>query len=100
MNDKTSRAVAILFARALLGVIFMMQGYGKVFVYTVPKVYSMFFAVFEKTFLPTWLIWATAYYTSYVEMIGGFLLVIGLFRQYVLYLLGLDLLMVCYGHGL
>jgi uncharacterized membrane protein YphA (DoxX/SURF4 family) len=100
MNDKTSRAAAVLFARALLGIIFMMQGYGKIFIYTVPKVYSMFFAAFENTFLPKWLIWATAYYTSYVEMICGFLLIAGLFRKYALYLLGIDLLIVSFGHGL
>lgn len=100
MNDKTSCAAAILFARMLLGIIFLMQGYGKIFTYTVPKVYNMFFKDFEKTFLPKWLIWGTAYYTSYVEMICGFLLIIGLFRKYALFLLGIDLLIVSFGHGL
>ena len=100
MDDKTSKAAAIFFSRALLGIIFMMQDYGKIFTYTVPKVYSMFFKDFEKTFIPKWLIWGTAYYTSYVEMICGFLLIIGLFRKYALYLLGIDLLVVSFGHGL
>ena len=77
-----------------------MQGYGKVFTFTVPKVYDMFFKVFEATWLPKWLIWGTAYYTSYAELICGFLLIIGLFRKYALYLLGIDLLIVSYGHGL
>jgi len=100
MDDKTSRAAAIFFTRALLGVIFLMQGYGKVFTYTVSKVYNLFFKDFEKTFLPKWLIWGTAYYTSYVELICGFLLIIGLFRQYTCYLLAIDLLIVSFGHGL
>ena len=100
MNDKISRAAALFFTRALLGVIFLMQGYGKIFTYTVPKVYDLFFKDFEKTFLPKWLIWGTAYYTSYVELICGFLLIIGLFRKYALYLLGIDLLIVSFGHGL
>jgi uncharacterized membrane protein YphA (DoxX/SURF4 family) len=99
MNDRTSRAIAALFARALLGVIFIMQGYGKVFTFTVPKVYDMFFKDFEKTLLPKWLIWSTAYYTSYVELICGLLLIIGLFRKYALCLLALDLLVVSFGHG-
>lgn len=90
----------MLFTRALLGIIFLMQGYGKVFSYTVPKVYDMFFKDFEKTFLPKWLIWGTAYYTSYIELICGFLLIIGLFRKYALYLLAADLLIVSFGHGL
>jgi uncharacterized membrane protein YphA (DoxX/SURF4 family) len=99
MNDRTSRAIAVLFARALLGVIFLMQGYGKVFTFSVLKAYDMFFKDFEKTFLPKWLIWSTAYYTSYVELICGFLLIIGLFRKYALYLLAIDLLVVSFGHG-
>jgi uncharacterized membrane protein YphA (DoxX/SURF4 family) len=100
MNDKTSRAAAILFTRALLGIIFFMQGYGKIFMFGIPKLYNMFFKDFEKTFLPKWLIWGTAYYTTYVEFICGFLLIIGLFRQWALYLLALDLLIVSFGHGL
>lgn len=100
MKDSTSRATGVLFVRALLGVIFFMQGFGKVFTFTVPKVYEMFFKDFRTTFLPNWLLWATAYYTSYVELICGFLLVIGLFRRYSLSLLAIDLVVVSFGHGL
>jgi len=100
-NDaSTQRAAGMFFTRALLGVIFLMQGFGKVFLYTLPVVYEKFFKDFETTFLPNWLISATAYYTSYIELIGGFLLIIGLFRKYTLYLLALDLLVVSFGHGL
>ena len=94
------KAAGILFTRMLTGIIFFMQGFGKIFTFTVPKLYDMFFKDLEKTFLPKWLIWATAYYTSYVEMICGFLLIIGLFRKYALYLLAVDLLIVSFGHGL
>jgi uncharacterized membrane protein YphA (DoxX/SURF4 family) len=90
----------MFFIRLLLGIIFLMQGYGKIFTIGVPGVYEMFFKVFENTFLPKWLILSTAYYTSYVEMIGGFLLIIGLFRKYAMYLLAVDLLIVSFGHGL
>jgi len=100
MSTNNARAAGIFFARTLLGIIFLMQGYGKIFTIGVVKLYGMFFKDFETTFLPKWLIWGTAYYTSYIEMIGGLLLVIGLFRKYALYLLGLDLLIVSFGHGL
>lgn len=90
----------IFFIRLLLGIIFLMQGYGKIFTIGVQRVYEMFFKDFENTFLPKWLILSTAYYTSYVEMIGGFLLIIGLFRKYAMYLLAVDLLIVSFGHGL
>ncbi len=100
MNNATARAAGLLFIRALLGIIFLMQGFGKVFTIGVANVYGMFFKDFEKTILPNWLIWSTAYYTSYVELVCGFLLIIGLFKKYVLYLLAADLLVVSFGHGL
>lgn len=100
MNNLSSRAAGILFARALLGIIFFMQGFGKVFTFSVTTVYDKFFKPFEATFLPKWLIWATAYYSSYIELIGGFLLIIGLFRKYSLYLLAINLFVVAFGHGL
>jgi len=100
MNNTSTRAAGVFFTRALLGIIFGMQGFGKVFKYTVPKIYDMFFKDFETTFLPKWLIGFTAYYTSYIEFICGFLLIAGLFRKITLYLLGIDLLMVSFGHGL
>jgi uncharacterized membrane protein YphA (DoxX/SURF4 family) len=100
MDNTPLRAAGIFFIRCLLGIIFLMQGYGKIFSFTVPKLYNMFFHDFEKTFLPKWLIWTTAYYTSYVEMIGGFLLIVGLFRKQALLLLAVDLLVVSFGHGL
>ena len=100
-NDQiTTRSAGMLFLRALLGIIFLMQGYGKVFTFGVPKVYEMFFKVFESTILPKWLIWSTAYFTSYVELICGGLLLLGLFRKFALYLLAIDLLAVSFGHGL
>jgi uncharacterized membrane protein YphA (DoxX/SURF4 family) len=96
----TMQTAGMFFIRTLLGIIFLMQGYGKVFTIGVGRVYEMFFKPFETTFLPKWLIISTAYYTSYIEMIGGFLLIIGLFRKYTLYLLAIDLLIVSFGHGL
>jgi uncharacterized membrane protein YphA (DoxX/SURF4 family) len=94
------QTAGLFFIRMLLGIIFFMQGYGKIFAIGVSKVYDMFFKDFEKTFLPKWLIIFTAYYTSYIELIAGFLLIIGLFRKFAMYLLALDLLIVSFGHGL
>ena len=99
LGESSSRAAGMLFVRALLGIIFFMQGFGKIFTFTVATVYDKFFRPFEATFLPKWLIWVTAYYTSYIELIGGFLLLIGLFRKYTLYLLAIDLFIVSFGHG-
>ena len=91
---------AVFFTRVLLGLIFFMQGFGKVFTWGVEGVYQNAFQSFETTFLPVFLLKLTAYYTSYVELVGGFLLIIGLFRNYALYALASVLLIVTFGHGL
>jgi uncharacterized membrane protein YphA (DoxX/SURF4 family) len=99
-EQTTFRAPGMFFIRTLLGIIFLMQGYGKLFTIGIPRVYESFFKVFENSFLPKWLIISTAYYTSTVELIGGFLLITGVFRIYAMYLLALDLWIVSFGHGL
>jgi putative oxidoreductase len=98
--QSTARTFGMFFLRTLLGIIVLMQGWGKVFGWGLPKVYDMWFKDFEKTFLPKWLIWIAAYYSSYVELITGVLLIAGLFKRIALYLLAIDLLIVSYGHGL
>lgn len=99
-NQTTMQTTGLFFIRVLLGIIFFMQGYGKVITLGVSKVYELFFKNFETTFLPKWLIVLTAYFTSYVELICGFLLIIGLYRKYAMYLLVINLLVVSFGHGL
>ena len=95
-----NQKVATFFTRVLLGIIFLMQGIGKVFQWGVEGVYQSGFKSYEETFLPKFVIVFAAYFTSYTELISGFLLVVGLFRNYALYALGLVLLIVSFGHGL
>ncbi|MFD2935503.1 DoxX family protein [Spirosoma flavum] len=96
-----NRIIAVLTTRLLLGFIFLMQGYGKVFTWGVEKLYNMdFFHEAYKNILPDFIILSTAYYTSYVELIGGFLLVVGFKKNFSLYVLASDLVIVTFGHGL
>lgn len=96
-----NKQVAVLLIRLLLGLIFFMQGFGKVFSWGVENVYkSDFFYGTFKDLLPDFLIHSTAYYTSYVELIGGFLLIIGFKTNYALYALASVLVIVTFGHGL
>ena len=85
--------------RVLLGLLFLMAGYGQVFTWGMEGVYGSF-QPYEETWLPVFLLKFTAYFTSYIELIAGFLVVIGLFRNYALYALAVVLLIVSYGHGL
>lgn len=99
-NTANRRAIGVFFMRTLLGLIFLMQGYGKVFSWGLEGVYQNAFASYEETWIPIFLLKLTAYFTSYVELIGGLLLLLGLFRNWAYIALGLVLLIVSYGHGL
>jgi len=100
-NMNLNRSIAVLTIRLILGFVFLMQGYGKVFTWGVENVYNMdFFYPTYQDLLPEFIIRATAYYTSYIELIAGILLVLGLKRDYALYALASVLIIVSFGHGL
>lgn len=94
------RTAGVFFIRVLLGIIFFMQGLGKLTQWGMENLYNSAFKPFEETFLPTFLIRFVAYYTTFVELIAGFLLIIGLGRKYAMIALASVLLIVSFGHGL
>ncbi|MGH1384801.1 DoxX family membrane protein [Kordia sp.] len=96
----TNKKIALLTIRLLLGFIFFFQGFGKLFKFGVDNVYNNFFAKTYEGILPDFLLYGTAYYTSYIEFLGGLLLIIGLKRDYTLYALASVLIIVTFGHGL
>ncbi|RFC54737.1 DoxX family protein [Brumimicrobium aurantiacum] len=96
-----NKIIGVFTLRMLLGLIFLMQGFGKIFSWGMDNVINAPF--FKGTFediLPAYLINITAYYTSYIELIGGALLVLGLKTNYALYALASVLIIVTFGHGL
>ncbi|MBL4586003.1 MAG: DoxX family membrane protein [Flavobacteriales bacterium] len=101
MEMNLNRSIAILIIRLILGLIFLMQGFGKVFTWGVENVYNadFFYGTYEGL-LPDFVIHATAYYTSYIELIGGLLLILGLKTNYAIYALASVLVIVTFGHGL
>ena len=99
-KEESNRHIAVLILRVLLGLIFLMAGYGKVFKIGTETIYLDMLNQFQNTFLPKSLIWATAYYTSYIELICGFLSLFGIFKNISLYFLGSVLIIISFGHGL
>lgn len=102
LSTYTSRAFALFFIRALLGITFFWQGFMKVFQFGTDQVYNYFFLEQMKlgeTWMPAWLLQFTAYFTSYAELIGGALLVLGFLRSYTYWMMGIVLLVVAFGHG-
>ncbi len=95
-----NRKVAVLTMRLILGFIFFWQGHGKVFKFGIDNVYNNFFKKTYQELLPDFIVLATAYFTTFAELICGFMLVIGLGRDWALYILAAVLIVVTFGHGM
>jgi uncharacterized membrane protein YphA (DoxX/SURF4 family) len=80
--------------RVILGILFLFQGIDKLFKVGIPKVTSTFQAELGRIKIPRWILFITAIFSSFVEFAGGILLIIGLFKYYAMYLLGIDLILV------
>src|SRR5689334_8573111 len=92
--------IASLLARLLLGILFLFQGYDKVFVVKMRTVIETIEPSYRKIKLPGFMISLVAYFTSYVELLGGLFLIVGIFKYTSLYLLGADLIIVSIGMSL
>ena len=95
-----NRAIATLTLRLLLGIIFFLQGFHKVFNWGVQDLYEEVFYNSSFEVLPRFLVRATAYYTSYVELLAGLIIIIGFKRDWGLYALASVLVIVSFGHGM
>lgn len=95
MINLTHEIVLSFVLRVILGVLFFFQGYDKIFNVKMSGVISFFKEEARNKPFPGFLMTPSAYLTSYVEFIAGGLLILGLFKTWSLYLLGLDLILVC-----
>lgn len=95
-----NQQIAVLTIRLILGFVFFFQGFGKVFKFGLNNVYKNFFQSSYSELLPDFLLLFSAYYTSLIELIGGFLLIIGFKRDLTLYFLASVLVIATFGHGL
>jgi uncharacterized membrane protein YphA (DoxX/SURF4 family) len=91
---------AVFIARVFLGLLFFFQGYDAVFHVKVKYVIQAYENSFANKGIPRFLTVCGAWFTSLVELIGGFLLITGLFQYTVLYLLGIDLIIASIAFGI
>ena len=85
--------IAVFAARVILGILFFAQGYDKVFKIKPGGVIATFRQPLHFKKVPGFVLVFAAYFTSYVELLGGLLLIIGLAKKYTLALLGIDLIL-------
>src|SRR5205085_10819902 len=91
-------AWALLFARLVLGLIFGMAGWGKVFQLTpAGHAHKYFVDPYADTWIPAWLLWTLGLAIPFVELIAGWLVFLGLWTGPALLALGGVLVVVTYG---
>ena len=97
--DAADRAWAIFFARTILGLIFFMAGFWKVFqLGPIEHARRLFIVPYAGTFLPVWSLWATGTVVPFVELIAGALVLVGFRTRAGLLALGGVLVLVTFGH--
>ncbi len=88
-------------ARWMLGIIFGMAGFWKVFTLGSANHANQFFVQgFAEHWIPEWLLLMLGHIIPYWELAGGILLLIGFKVRWVLISFGLLLLITTYGHAL
>jgi thiosulfate dehydrogenase (quinone) large subunit len=93
------RSYGIFCVRVILGLIFGMAGYYKCFIMTpAGHAQRLFIEPYAATWIPAWLLWATGVTIPIVELIAGWILVVGWRVRESLVALGLVLVIVTYGH--
>ena len=92
--------IAEALIRVFAGILFFFQGYDKVFKVKISSVIQTFLEDAEHNHIHKPVVTLISYYTSLAELIGGFLLIVGLFTNYALVGLGLDLILVCFAFSL
>ncbi|MBS1764873.1 MAG: DoxX family protein [Bacteroidetes bacterium] len=83
---------AVLLVRVLLGILFLFQGYEKIFKFKISGVESVYKSDLIKRGIPAFLIRPSIIISSWIEFVCGILLIPGLFTSYALMLLGLNLI--------
>lgn len=95
------RVTAEFICRWILGLLFAMAGWWKVFELGALEHARRFFVDgFAEHWIPEWLLWALGVCIPYLELVAGLLILIGLQLRRALTAVGLLLIVTTYGHAL
>lgn len=97
---QNNEAIATLIARVFAGLLFFFQGYDVVFNIKIRNAIGAYEDSFANKGIPKFLTVAGTWYTSFTELICGFLLIAGLFEYPALYLLGLNMVIASIAFGI
>ena len=98
-GNNINRSWALLFARAVLGLIFFMVGVYKVFqMGPLEHAHKFFVEPYSDTFLPTWALWIVGTIIPIIELVAGAFVILGFRTRDALVSLGFILVVVTFGH--
>jgi len=98
-EDRTLLGWAIFLARLQLGLMFFMPGVWRVFqLGPLEHARRFFVEPYAETFLPGGALWVVGSAVPFVELVAGGLLLLGLWRRPALVVLGLELVVITFGH--
>jgi putative oxidoreductase len=80
--------------RLFCGIIFLFQGFDKLFTVKMTGVVDSFSLETSKLHVPRFLVFFVAFITSMIEFLGGAMLILGLYKNIALTLLGIDIIIV------
>ncbi|MDT8410157.1 MAG: DoxX family membrane protein [Wenzhouxiangellaceae bacterium] len=101
INALTPRQTALFICRWVLGLLFAMAGWWKVFELGALEHARQFFVQgFAESWIPEWLLWALGSFIPYLELVAGLLILLGLKLRWALTAVGLLLIVTTYGHAL
>lgn len=89
-----SNHIAELLVRLVTGVLFFFQGFDKVFRMKNDDIYKAVNSNFKGLKFPPTIVRMGVFVNSYIELIAGALLIVGLFKYVTLYALSLNLLVL------
>lgn len=98
-SNKWEYTFAHFLTRMLLGLLFFMAGWFKVFsLGALVHAEEYFVQGYSDTWIPTWLLWAMGFIIPFIELVCGALLILGFRVRECLSVLGVLLILVTYGH--
>lgn len=89
-----------LLIRIFTGLLFLFQGYDKLFKVGLKGCVETFYNDSSKLKIPNSLLWMVVIYTSCAEFFGGLFLMFGFLYSYTLLALGVDLIIVAIAFGM
>ncbi len=100
MTSEINFSIALLSVRVIAGILFFFQGYDKVFHVGMSEIRQMMQVSLGNRKIPVSVINFITTFTSWVELVCGFLLIVGLLKYYAIYLLCLNLIIVVFGFSI